>query len=163
MTLDEVVAREQIRDALSRYARGVDRLDLDLALSAFHPGAVDHHGRNVGDPRTIFPLIFERLRAHVAGGHFLGCSVIEFRSASEACAETPAVGFHRIRTDSGLTDLRIGLRYVDRFEECDGTWAITHRHVLEDWRRADVVDDCAPGAFEQGRRDRSDRSYLFLG
>src|SRR6478735_1375197 len=33
--------RSQIIDALNRYTRGLDRLDRELALSAFHPDATD--------------------------------------------------------------------------------------------------------------------------
>ncbi len=40
--------REAIRDCLLRYARGVDRFDRELIVSAFHPGAIDVHGKFVG-------------------------------------------------------------------------------------------------------------------
>lgn len=157
----ELAAREQIRAALARYARGVDRLDLALALSAFHPGALDHHGGTVGDPVETFPVIFERLRAHVAGSHVLGQSSTTFLDVGTAAVETYALGFHRVAGAGGLVDLQLGLRYVDRFEERHGAWRIAERHVVEDWRRADPVPaDTAPGSFEAGRRDRGDRSYV---
>jgi hypothetical protein len=160
MDLDELLAREQIRDALARYARGVDRLDLGLALSAFHRGAVDHHGKSVGDPRTTLPEIFDRLRTHEAGSHFLCSSVIAFSSPMEAVVETYAVGFHRLPGEDGSRDLQIGLRYVDRFE-CRGEWRISERHVIEDWRRVDSVQPGSPAsAFEAGERGQADRSYL---
>jgi hypothetical protein len=34
---------------LQRYARGVDRVDRDLLRSCYHPGAIDDHGRYLGD------------------------------------------------------------------------------------------------------------------
>jgi hypothetical protein len=161
MNLDELLAREQIRDALARYARGVDRLDLDLALSAFHCGAVDHHGKSVGDPAATLPEIFDRLRAHDAGSHFLCSSSIAFSSPAEAAVETYAVGFHRLPGDTEPRDLQIGLRYVDRFECRDGQWRISERHVIEDWRRVDTVQSGSPAsAFEAGVRGTADRSYL---
>lgn len=161
MDVAELFAREQIRDALARYARGVDRLDLELALSAFHAGAVDHHGTTVGDPRTTFPVIFERLRKHLAGSHFLCSSTITFTSRTAAAVETYAIGFHRTPDPGGkLLDLFIGLRYVDRFELRDNAWRIVLRHVLEDWRRADpVATGAPPGTFEAGVRGSRDRSY----
>lgn len=162
MDLQELLAREQIRDALARYARGVDRLDLDMALSAFHPGAVDHHGATVGDPETTFPVIFARLRKHHAGSHLLGSSTITMLGPDAAAVETSALGFHRITGAAGeLQDLLIGIRYVDRFERRERTWKIALRHVIEDWRRADPVAEGVPaGTFEAGVRGALDRSYL---
>jgi hypothetical protein len=162
--IDELLAREQIRDALARYARGVDRLDLDLALSAFHLDAVDHHGKSVGNPRGTLPEIFQRLRTHLADSHFLCSSSITLHSPTAAAVETYAVGFHRLAGDAGPLDLQIGLRYVDRFECRDGDWRITERHVIEDWRRADSVGaGTPPGAFEAGVRGPADRSYVIGG
>jgi len=37
-------AAEAIRQAALRYCRGVDRLDPELMLSAYHDGATDDHG-----------------------------------------------------------------------------------------------------------------------
>ena len=36
--LERLLAKEQVTEALLAYARGVDRLDLDLIRSVFHPG-----------------------------------------------------------------------------------------------------------------------------
>jgi hypothetical protein len=156
MDVETLLVHEQVRAALARYARGVDRLDLELALSAFHPGAVDHHGGTVGDPVETFPVIFERLRGHTAGSHLLGQSSITLLDEASAAVETYALGFHRV----GGRDLQLGLRYVDRFEARDGDWRIVERHVVEDWRRSDPApDDTTPGRFEAGRRDPADRSY----
>ncbi|MEY3566868.1 MAG: hypothetical protein RLZ19_882, partial [Actinomycetota bacterium] len=48
MNIDEVVAREHIRDVVYRYARGVDRRDFDLVRSCYHPDATDDHGPFTG-------------------------------------------------------------------------------------------------------------------
>ena len=164
MDVEELIAREQIRDALARYARGVDRLDLDLVLSVFHPDAVDHHGRSVGRPADIFPEIFARLRGLLAASHLLCSSTMTFPTRTQAVVETYAIGFHRLPGPPRPRDLRIGLRYADRFECRAGEWRVAERHVLEDWRRVDDVDPATPaGAFEPGSRDRSDRSYRLGG
>ena len=39
MNVDDLVARERIRDVIHRYARGVDRRDYELVRSCYHPGA----------------------------------------------------------------------------------------------------------------------------
>ena len=39
-----LVSKDEIRDVLMRYARGVDRGEADLITSCYHPDAVDDHG-----------------------------------------------------------------------------------------------------------------------
>jgi hypothetical protein len=51
--LHELRARADINDALVRLARGLDRLDRDLALSAYHEDGWDSHGTFDG-PATGF-------------------------------------------------------------------------------------------------------------
>jgi hypothetical protein len=42
--------RQAILDCLTRFARGMDRFDRALVLSAFHPGATCDYGPYVGGP-----------------------------------------------------------------------------------------------------------------
>ena len=51
--VQELWDREQIRQCLVRYCRGVDRFDRDLILSAFHPDCLDEHGKFVGTPEEF--------------------------------------------------------------------------------------------------------------
>jgi hypothetical protein len=44
-----VVAQQQTRDACYRYCRGVDRRDVELVRSCYHPDATDHHGEYHGE------------------------------------------------------------------------------------------------------------------
>ena len=53
------LARAEIRDAMFRYCRGVDRADRALIRSAYHPDAHDKHGKYDG-PSHAFAA------AHVA-------------------------------------------------------------------------------------------------
>ena len=39
----ETHARLEIQDVLHRYARAMDRMDAELALSCWHPGGTDDH------------------------------------------------------------------------------------------------------------------------
>ena len=43
-TADTLLDREAIREAMGRYCRGIDRLDVDLIRSAYHEDAFDDHG-----------------------------------------------------------------------------------------------------------------------
>jgi len=42
--LQRLVDKDQIRDLMSRYARGVDRGDWDLVRDTYHTDATDDHG-----------------------------------------------------------------------------------------------------------------------
>ncbi|MET0378059.1 MAG: nuclear transport factor 2 family protein [Spongiibacteraceae bacterium] len=44
MDINEVIAHIEIRQALVRYCRGVDRSDEAMIRSAFHEDAIDEHG-----------------------------------------------------------------------------------------------------------------------
>ena len=46
--LDEMLAREEIRQCLLRYTRGIDRHDTALVASAYHADAIDDHTDYIG-------------------------------------------------------------------------------------------------------------------
>src|ERR1700741_4713517 len=49
----ELIDRQRIWDCLLRYARGMDRLDRDLVMSAYHSDAWEDHGAFLA-PGAIF-------------------------------------------------------------------------------------------------------------
>ena len=54
MTADfGVSARDEIRELLTRYCRGVDRMDAELIASAYHPDAIDEHGMTQFTGETV--------------------------------------------------------------------------------------------------------------
>src|SRR5215470_4916112 len=57
--VDELSAREAIRAVLYRYARGVDRADLELLKSCYHPEAVDAHWTFIGNAHEFAEEILE--------------------------------------------------------------------------------------------------------
>jgi hypothetical protein len=52
--LQELVDRADILDCVQRYARGIDRHDVELVASCYHPDAIDDHGLYVG-PGRVWP------------------------------------------------------------------------------------------------------------
>ena len=44
LQLDELIAREEIKDVIKRLARGTDRLDEELMASCYHADGFDDHG-----------------------------------------------------------------------------------------------------------------------
>ena len=81
--VEELWNREQIRQCLSRYARGVDRFDREMILSAYHPDAIDEHGKFVGTPTEFVEWAMgQHGQAHLTHQHCLlnhSCKLTETR------------------------------------------------------------------------------------
>lgn len=174
--VQELHDRQAIRDCLMRYARGVDRFDRELILSAFHPDFVDEHGKFVGSREEFVDWALEQHgRMHLSHQHYLLNHSCEL-AGDVAHTETYFlfVGMNR----QGKPVQMNGGRYIDRLERRAGTWAIAYRELLREWANLDEIPDLADlsaftstravlspemRAFMNGgpasRRDRSDRSY----
>jgi hypothetical protein len=140
MNIDEVVARERIRDVVYRYARGVDRRDFDLVRSCYHPDATDDHGPFKGDVDAFIVWLEGQLSHWSVTSHTMSNILIDVRD-DRARVETYAVAYHRtlVREGKPLRDVTAGVRYVDDMTNIDGVWAISRRVVVSDWVRVDDV------------------------
>lgn len=94
LTIDELLARQEIADVILRYARGVDRLDFDLVRSCYHPDAYDDHGSFAGGVEEFIAMCEQFLPKWTATQHFMGNMLIEV-DGDVARAETYAVAYHR--------------------------------------------------------------------
>ncbi len=179
-TTEQMIAelwdREQIRQCLHRYARGVDRFDRDLILSAFHPEAIDEHGKFVGTREEFADWALDMHdRAQLSHQHILLNQSCEIDGAT-AHAETYFMFAAMNRRGKPLTIG--GGRYIDRLEKRAGEWRIAARITLRDWSNLDRIPDIADLSamtstaasltaaerdfMNQGRgpaRDRTDPSY----
>jgi SnoaL-like domain len=107
--------------------------------------------------------------------HQIGNIQIDFDShaagdGTVAFAETYFTAVHRIGSAGWSPfpqarpgeDLMMRDRYVDRFEDRDGQWAIADRAIVIDWARFDPPDDrgiVGNSPQPRGRRDHSDPVY----
>lgn len=151
--------KQEIYDVVMRYCRGIDRVDLGLVLSCYHPDADDDHGSFHGTPKAFVEWLGPVLGAFVSTMHFIGNHLADV-DGDTAHAESYCQAWHRIRMPDGeaARDHVVGLRYVDRFERRDGgPWLIARRIVVVDWSRTDEVG--APTGPTTGRRDRDDLVY----
>ena len=94
LTIDDLLAKEEIREVLFRYCRGIDRLDFDLVESCYHPDAYDDHGTFQGNVPDFVTMCRGFLPRFVCTQHFLGNMLIEVEG-DRARAETYAVAYHR--------------------------------------------------------------------
>ena len=117
----EMQDRAAIWQCLQRYARGVDRFDHDLVLSAFHPDAVDDHGKMVGSREDFLGwAVGQHTHAHMGHLHNLFNHTCEL-DGDVAHTETYFMfaGMNREGTPLVLN----GGRYIDRLEKRDGDLA----------------------------------------
>ena len=158
-----LVDERAIRVVLLRYCRGVDRMDRDLVRSCYHDDAVDDHGTFRGTADEYVEWAFRLLGRYRTTMHFLGNMLIEpdETDGDRAFAETYGIAIHRSDDPDPRRNLRIGFRYIDRFERRAGEWRIAQRVCTTEWvdvddpeRRWPLADDIT-----QGRRDRNDPVY----
>lgn len=136
--------REEIREVLARYFRGVDRRDWDLVRSCYHDDATDEHGSLFQGKAADFidwvsVWIAETFAVTM---HIGGQSLIDL-DGEAANVETYAIAMHRTSADEtgGQVDLTVAARLVDRFERRAGRWRIAHRRLIDDWVRLDAVNN----------------------
>ena len=158
-----LLAKQEIAEVIHRYCRGIDRLDRELVLSCYHPGAIDAHGSFVGPVEEFVVWCWPILSKHTSTMHFIGNLLVELDPHDDDVAhvETYAIAHHRGDPADPKRNLITGCRYVDRFVRADGVWRIAHRDAVTDWVRVDDPQHQWPisEALAVGRRDRTDPVY----
>ncbi|MBN9618676.1 MAG: nuclear transport factor 2 family protein [Actinobacteria bacterium] len=155
--------RQQVHEVVLRYCRGIDRLDLDLVRSAYHPDGVDHHTGFDGTIEEYLTWVGAAL-AHFDGTmHLVGNHLTRF-DGDRAVSETYGTAMHWGEPfDDPRRNFTSGFRYVDRMERRAGRWAIVERWAVREWTRSDagrLRPREAPGP--AGRRDAGDPLYTAL-
>lgn len=161
--IKEAKDRQEIRECMLRYTRGVDRHDMELMRSAYHPDAFDEHGVAEGDPVTFCDWAIgwhgenQTRHQHIITNHNVELD------GDTAHGETYYVFWGENR--DGPPTLAFG-RYVDRYEKRDGKWAIAHRVCVNEISGAFTEIDIPPEwkammeASGPNARDKSDVSYV---
>ena len=158
-TIEDLAADYLIRQALSRYWRGVDRLDVELIRSAFHDDAIDHHAGHDRLAHDFAAAAVERMPKVAPGGtqHRVGNVSIE-REGDRAWCEAY---YHAIHNAGDRLNELFG-RYVHRFEQRAGEWKIAERWAVLDFtqtvERTAAPSENNPGT-PRGTADRNDISY----
>lgn len=131
--------RAAIQDVLLRYARGVDRRDLDLVAACFTPDASYESALASGTIADALARLRDRMARYEATMHFIGNQLVEI-SGDTASSETYAVAYHRL-TDAGIPTLfSVGVRYLDELVRSGECWRIRHRVVKTEWQRTEMLE-----------------------
>src|SRR5579871_3410173 len=144
LTIDDLLAREEITDVVKRLARATDRLDEELMASCYHADGFDDHNAFRGTGREFARWVITALPHFTATMHFVGPPLIRV-DGDVARADTYCVA-HHLRTDS---DMVLGLRYLDRFERRAGAWLIAKRVCAFDWTYTVAIDASTRWPFEE--------------
>lgn len=138
--LQRLIDKDEIRDLMARYARGVDRGDWDLVREVYHKDAYDDHGDYKGGLDGFVEFARSRTGGATQVMHFLGECLIEFASPTVAVAETYFFTAHTLGPDAqkaygaksqgGPVQISQYGRYADRVEKRDGVWRIAFRYVV---------------------------------
>jgi hypothetical protein len=151
--------RAAIFECVNRYTRAIDRHDVELIRSVFHPGAFANYGDFLGGVEAFIEW--------VNGGHSQATQGHTHNATSHTCeidgdvahAETYVIVV--LRAADG-EPLRIGGgRYLDRLERRNGEWRIALRRVVMEWRcRADSGPWIGSRrGYPAGTWDKTDLSY----
>lgn len=156
----QLVDKDQIRDQIYNYCRGLDRMDKPLALSVWHPDAtVEMPGFKGSGPEWIDSAwrTHERIHSHT---HQMTNILINLDGA-KATSETYFISsLHAEPTATSATTRLIRGRYLDRWSKRGGRWAMDHRQIIVDF--STVENATGPNGASAGRRDRTDPSYRYF-
>ena len=165
--LQRLLDKDEIRDLMSRYARGVDRADWGAVRDTYHHDAYDDHGDYKGGIDGFIEFAKSRTGGATQVMHFLGECLIEFAAPDVAIAETYFFTAHTLGPEAqrqygasaggGPVQLSHYGRYADRVQRRDGVWRIAHRIVIFETTRLSLgeVPPIKPG-WATHRRDASD-------
>jgi hypothetical protein len=160
--LQELLDKQAIRDVLSRYCRGLDRMDKEMVRrvwwaggTAFYDGIFEGTGHEFVDwvweahaPMERHSHQITNVLTEVAGDRATSESyvtVVLWTLPDEAGAQTEIVGRGR---------------YLDRWGKRDGIWAIEHRVHLLDMQ---TIAPLTRGDISAGStRDQKDLSFEFI-
>lgn len=185
--LQQLLDERGIEKVLKLYCRAIDRLDLELLKSIYHPDATDDHGIFSGNAHEFAEFIISTLGNIILDGmHTVTHCTIDiegdfatseaYYSAYQRCrggedfvkeffGERYADEQRQKDTIDGNHDFFNAGRYIDLFERRDGQWKILRRKITSEWNvvrpSTRITDQGGISAFNlPGRRDRTDPVYL---
>jgi hypothetical protein len=161
--IEKLLARLEIEALLVRFCRGVDRCDIELMKSCFHPDAIDDHGFFSGPAHIFAEQAAQNLPKRFSSTkHFLTNVYLELAGNHARC-ESYVLALFRMDEGGIKSDMTISARYLDVIERRDGEWRIAHRTLVNDETRIDRVEreDLRLADAHRGSR-KDDPSYAFL-
>ena len=160
--VQQLLDQQAIRDVLSRYCRGLDRMDKEMAYAVWHPdGTAFYDGIFEGTGRGFVDWVWQAHAAMERHSHQITNVLIELEG-DRATSESYVTVALWTRPDAEGRQLElVGRgRYLDRWQRRAGVWAIEHRIHLLDLSSSVPLDraDVSAGS----TRDEQDLSFEFI-
>ncbi|MFT3965467.1 MAG: nuclear transport factor 2 family protein [Sphingobium sp.] len=161
--LREMLDRQAIWQVMLRYARGLDRMDRELARSCYFDDAIEDHGRFVGGPEDFLDYTDKVAALYLSTQHSLTNHWCDL-DGDDAYCETYYIF---IGVAARPPHFLSSGRYVDHFRRRGGEWRIANRVTIVE-SACDLPDAAAVAALPpaytpdqpcQATRDRRDVSY----
>lgn len=137
--LEELYAREAIRQQLHNYCRAMDRRDDELGYAVWHEDGTADYGPTVfqGSGRAFVDQVSRSHLTRAVHAHQIATIGIEVAGRDRAASEAYVTVRLRTVVAGGFTeDVFVG-RYLDRWSRRDGRWAIDHRVWVLDFDEVD--------------------------
>ena len=154
--LETLIAKEDIRDLVLLYSRGVDRKDAALLRTLYTEDATDAHGDTFDGAAGAYVDFLEKAFPYMPySGHHV-CNHLIDVDGDEGDGEVYAIAYHIIPDGQGgwLEDL-MTVRYIDRYrKEDDGRWRFSQRVVTYDMRNRRPIA-APPGTMPDPAEDPS--------
>jgi hypothetical protein len=163
-----LLAERDIKNVVLRYCRGVDRMDLAMVRSCYHPDADDHHGDFAGGVDEALRWVWDVLATYSSTVHLVANMLVEFDVGAPGSARCESYGMalHFDGGEGGRRGQAIGFRWIDDLEQrasSDGVveWRFSRRVATTEWIRRYAADEFSAisDRFLKGRRDRDDPVY----
>jgi ketosteroid isomerase-like protein len=127
MSVDDLIVRHRILNALANHSRGVDRADVNLLASAYHPDATVDYGFYAGPAAALIDMLGNGQKGTLPTLHRTANTEIR-RSGNLAVSESYVVAYAEV---PDIQRMVFG-RYLDRLECREGSWRISHRTYVLD-------------------------------
>jgi len=159
MPTQDVADRLAIMEQIYRYCRSVDRLDVELGHSVFHPDSCADFGLYKGSGRGWIDFICQEHRKFLHHSHQVTNIVLDL-SGDRAGSESYVTATLRARDGDKIMQRQFWARYVDQWSRRDSHWAIDRRECVIDF---DALSEVTPiNDHKRSQRDRQDPSYAVL-
>lgn len=155
----EMADRLAITDKIYRYCRAVDRLDVPLGHSVFHPDSYADFGNYKGTGRGWIDYVCEEHRKYLHHSHQVTNIIIDL-DGDRAGSEAYVTATLRARDGDRILQRQYWARYVDEWSKRQGNWAIVRRECVIDF---DSLTEVMPmNDHQRAQRNRNDPSYSVL-
>ena len=165
--VDDLVAKQAITEVIYTYCSALDRMDLELAHTVWHPDGTADYGASMyqGTGAGFIDWVWVQHAGMFGHSHQITNILIDV-DGDRAGSEAYVTAALRLPSDGEqAVEIVSRGRYVDTWSRRNGRWAIDHRRYAEDFTSTYPVTpmENSDPALRAARRDRDDPSYAVLG